>query len=67
MKIIVYPGIVDFKLDLPPHPVTVTFFISTFFVGNPYTPSFVTVTGLGGRPKIINPYHQNNSLDGKTI
>ncbi len=30
-----------------PHPVTVTTRISPFLVGNPYKPSFVTVTGWG--------------------
>ena len=33
------------------HPVTVTTRIITFLVGNPYKPSFATVTGLGGRSK----------------
>ena len=36
-----------------PHPVTVTTRIIPFLVGNPYKPSFVTVTAVGGRP---NPY-----------
>ena len=30
-----------------PHPVTVTTRIITFLIGNPYKPSFVTVTGWG--------------------
>ena len=30
-----------------PHPVTVTTRIITFLVGNPYKPSFATVTGRG--------------------
>ena len=30
-----------------PHPVTVTTRIITFLVGNPYKPSFATVTGWG--------------------
>ena len=34
-----------------PHPVTVTTRIITFLVGNPYKPSFATVTGWGGRSK----------------
>ena len=37
-------------LELPPthpHPVTVTTGIITFLIGNPYKPSFVTVTGWG--------------------
>ena len=33
-----------------PHPVTVTIRIITFLVGNPYKPSFVTVTGWGVDP-----------------
>ena len=34
-----------------PHPVTVTTRIITFLVGNPYKPSFATVTGWGVDPK----------------
>ena len=34
-------------LGTTPHPVTVTTRIITFLVGNPYKPSFVTVTGWG--------------------
>ena len=37
-----------------PHPVTVTTRIITFLVGNPYKPSFATVTGWGVDPKF--PY-----------
>ena len=37
-----------------PHPVTVTTRIITFLVGNPYKPSFATVTGWGVDP-IYNP------------
>ena len=33
-----------------PHPVTVTTRIITFLVGNPYKPSFATVTGPGVDP-----------------
>ena len=33
-----------------PHPVTVTTRIITFLVGNPYKPSFATVTGWGADP-----------------
>ena len=33
-----------------PHPVTVTTRIITFLVGNPYKPSFATVTGWGVDP-----------------
>ena len=36
-----------------PHPVTVTTRIITFLVGNPYKPSFVTVTGWGVDPKYM--------------
>ena len=34
-----------------PHPATVTTRNIPFLEGNPYKPSFVTVTGWGGRPK----------------
>ena len=34
-----------------PHPVTVTTRIVTCLVGNPYKPSFATVTGWGEYPK----------------
>ncbi len=37
-----------------PHPVTVTSRIITFLVGNPYKPSFATVTGWG-RSKVYLP------------
>ena len=37
-----------------PHPVTVTTRIITFLVGNPYKPSFATVTGWGGDPTYYN-------------
>ena len=36
---------------LPPHPVTVTTRIITFLVGDPYKPSFATVTGRGDKPR----------------
>ena len=36
-----------------PHPVTVTTRIITFLVGNPYKPSFATVTGWGVDPNQI--------------
>ena len=36
-----------------PHPVTVTTRIITFLVGNPYKPSFATVTGWGVDPIYI--------------
>ena len=45
------PRLVD--LGTTPHPVAVSSsIISTFLVGNPYEPSFVTVTEWGVRPKI---------------
>ena len=36
-----------------PHPVTVTTRIITFLVGNPYKPSFATVTGWGVDPTYL--------------
>ena len=36
-----------------PHPVTVTTRIITFLVGNPYKPSFATVTGWGVDPRYL--------------
>ncbi len=39
-----------------PHPVTVTTRIITLLVGNPYKPSFATVTGWGVDPIIIYIY-----------
>ena len=39
-------------IGLSPLPVTVTTRIITFLVGNPYKPSFATVTGWGGRSKV---------------
>ncbi len=39
-----------------PHPVTVTTRIITYLVGNPYKPSFATVTGWGVVP--IYQYHK---------
>ena len=38
------------SLRSTPHPVTVTTRIITFLVGNPYKPSFATVTGWGVDP-----------------
>ena len=38
-----------------PHPVTVTTRIITFLVGNPYKPSFATVTGWGVDPTYMFP------------
>ena len=42
-----------------PHPVTVTTRIITYLVGNPYKPSFATVTGWGVDPMYIYIYTQN--------
>ena len=38
-------------LGTTPHPLTVTTRIITFLVGNPYKPSFATVTGWGVDPR----------------
>ena len=40
-------------VGLSPLPVTVTTRIITFLVGDPYKPSFATVTGRGDNPKFI--------------
>ena len=37
-------------MELSPFPVTVTTRIIPFLVGNPYKPSFATVTGKGDNP-----------------
>ena len=42
---------IGYKLDMAPCPVTVTTRIIPFLVGNPYKPSFVTVTGTGDNPR----------------
>ena len=44
-----------------PHPVTVTTRIIPFLIGNPYKPSFVTVTGWGVDQKYWS--HHGNLLD----
>ena len=41
---------IDIYLWSTPHPLTVTTRIITFLVGNPYKPSFATVTGWGVDP-----------------
>ena len=41
-------------IGLSPLPVTVTTRIITFLVGNPYKPSFATVTGRGDNPRHIH-------------
>ena len=43
----------DVYLRSTPHPVTVTTRIITYLVGNPYKPSFATVTGWGVDPMYI--------------
>ena len=54
------PEIKNASFRSTPHPVTVTTRIITFLIGNPYKPSFVTVTGWGVdlmyeyQPKIKN-------------
>ena len=54
----------------------VTTWIIPFFVGNPYKPSFVTVTGWGGRPKGCtltyttedeHVAHNSMEMDGRSI
>ena len=45
---------VDVYIRSTPHPVTVTTRIITFLVGNPYKPSFATVTGRGVVPMYTN-------------
>ena len=47
---------------LSPLPVTVTTRIITFLVGNPYKPSFVTVTGRGDNPRYISVFGCNNDF-----
>ena len=42
--------IIDIYVGLPPCPVTVTNRIVIFLVGDPYKPSFTTVTGRGDNP-----------------
>ena len=43
----------DLYIGLSPLPVTVTTRIITFLVGDPYKPSFATVTGRGDNPIYI--------------
>ena len=45
-----YSPVCDQYVRSTPHPVTVTTRIITFLVGNPYKPSFATVTGWGVDP-----------------
>ena len=45
--------ILGLYLRSTPHPVTVTTRIITYLVGNPYKPSFATVTGWGVDPNFI--------------
>ena len=46
-----------------PHPVTVTTRIVTFLVGNPYKPSFATVTGWGVDPIYTLPFLIANATE----
>ena len=48
-----FRGSKDANVRSTPHPVTVTTRIITFLVGNPYKPSFATVTGWGVDPMQI--------------
>ena len=48
-------GFLCYYLDVAPLTVTVTTMIMTFLVGNPYKPSFTTVTVRGPHPS----YYQN--------
>ena len=48
-------GVILEYLRSTPHPVTVTTRIITFLVGNPYKPSFATVTGWGVVPRNTLP------------
>ena len=50
----------------PPHQVTVTTRIIPFLVGNPYKPSFVTVTGWGGRPNVYRVLGENTVWESLT-
>jgi len=40
------------SVGLSPFPVILTTRIIIFLVGDPYKPSFATITGNGGQPKI---------------
>ena len=51
-------------IGLSPLPVTVTTRIITFLVGDPYKPSFATVTGRGDNPTYIDT--QNDDLQNVT-
>ena len=58
-------------LGTTPHPVTATTRITPFLVGNPYKPSFVTVTGWGVdlrntiRNHKTNPIHWNREKSSR--
>ena len=49
-------------LGCGPLPVTVTTRIVTFLVGNPYKPSFATVTGRGQHPKFTHMIYELCSI-----
>ncbi len=50
-------------LGTTPHPVTVTTRIITFLIGNPYKPSFATVTGKGDNPMYTQEIQVNYLLN----
>ena len=50
-----------------PLPVTVTTRIITFLVGNPYKPSFATVTGRGPHPRYVSFLERQFSVLGKMM
>ena len=58
---------VNLYIGLSPHPATATTRIITFLVGNPYKPSFVTVTGRGEYPTYIylEPLFDDSIFEGK--
>ena len=47
----------ELYIGLYPLPVTVTTRIITFLVGDPYKPSFATVTGRGDNPSYTRIVH----------
>ena len=66
----------DILWNYPPPRIPVTTRIIPFLVGNPYKPSFVTITGWGGRPKIylnsicvvlLYPSHGESSPFGRVF
>ena len=55
-------GISSKSIRSTPHPVTVTTRIIAFLVGNPYKPSFATVTGWG-----VDPTNRHQNVDNLEI